>query len=102
MAKKPDDPIRRFQRRSIAARRIGERTCSCGENRPEALITGSRPTICSACRRKQLGHTTFDNHHPAGSANHPATVPVPANDHQTLTDAQYDWPKPTWEIEKVV
>jgi hypothetical protein len=97
MPKKPDDPIRRFQRQSIAARRVGGQSCRCGEIRPEALITCDRPTICAACRRKQLGQSTSDNHHPAGSANHSATVPIPVNDHQTLTDAQYDWPKNTWE-----
>lgn len=100
MPKKPDDPIRRCQRKSIAARRMAGRSCRCGESRPEALIAGSRPTICAACRRKRLGHTTLDNHHPAGSANHPAAVPIPVNDHQTLTDAQYDWPKNTWENRK--
>jgi hypothetical protein len=39
----------------------------------------------------------LDEHHPAGRANHPAKVPILVNDHQTLTDAQYDWPKKTWE-----
>src|ERR1700687_562786 len=97
MPKKPHDPIRRYQRKSIAGRRMAGRFCRCGESRPEALITGSRPTICSACRRKQLSQTTLDKHHPAGIANHAATVPVPVNDHHTLTDAQYDWPKNTWE-----
>lgn len=97
MAKKPDDPIRRFQRKSTAARRTAGLSCSCGESRPEALIKGSTPTTCFACWRRRLGRTTLDAHHPAGSANHAATVPIPVNDHQTLTDAQYDWPRKTWE-----
>jgi hypothetical protein len=100
MPKRPEDPIRTCQRKSVAERRMAGKSCKCGESRPVALITGSKPTICSACRRKQLGYSTLDEHHPAGSANHVATVPIPVNDHQTLTDAQYDWPKKTWENRK--
>jgi hypothetical protein len=97
MPNRPEDPIRSYQRKSVAARRTAGRSCKCGESRPETLVNGSRPTICFACRRNQLGQTTLDEHHPAGSANHAATVPIPVNDHQTLTDAQYDWPRKTWE-----
>lgn len=42
--------------------------------------------------------TTMDNHHPAGEANDPTTIPVPVNDHRAeLNTAQADWPKETLE-----
>jgi hypothetical protein len=40
----------------------------------------------------------MDNHHPAGRANDPTTIPVPVNDHcAKLNPAQEDWPKETLE-----
>ena len=94
-----NDPISTYRRKVTAARRIGEgKRCACGEARPEALVTHSEPAVCAECRRKKKGQTIMDNHHPAGAANHPATVPVPANDHRAfLSDAQYNWPKATRE-----
>jgi hypothetical protein len=93
------DPIAAFQRQSSAARRIGQgKRCKwCGEHRPLALVPGSNPTTCASCERKKNGKSPFDRHHPAGRANHPATVSVPVNDHRArLSDAQYDWPDETW------
>jgi len=88
-----------FQRQSSAARRIGQdKKCKCGEDRPLALVAGSNPTTCASCSREKRGQSPFDEHHPAGRANHPATVPVWVNDHRArLTEAQYDWPEETWE-----
>jgi hypothetical protein len=38
----------------------------------------------------------MDNHHFAGKANNPLTVPVPVSDHWAeLSVAQQDWPKET-------
>jgi hypothetical protein len=38
----------------------------------------------------------MDNHHFAGRANNPITIPVPVNDHRAcLSAAQEDWPKMT-------
>ena len=92
------DPIGMYQRRATAARSIGQKQCACGEERPEALIPGSNPPICAACKRKQDGHSTNDNHHPAGAANDLTTIPVPVNDHRAeLSVAQYDWPAETLE-----
>lgn len=93
------DPIGAYQREATAARRIGAgKQCACGESRPEALITGSDPTICAECQRKRRGQTIMDDHHPAGEANSPATIPVPVNDHRAeLSVAQHDWPKQTRE-----
>jgi len=95
----PRDPIRTYQRKAAASRRVGsDRKCSCGETRPEALIAGSRPTICAACQRKKRGQSTVDAHHVAGKSNSTVTISVPANDHRAiLTPAQYDWPKKTRE-----
>jgi len=98
MPKRPEDPIRTYQRKSVAARRLAGQSCKCGESRPEALVAGSAPTICAACARKQRGQSPFDWHHPAASANNSAKIRIPVNDHRAdLTDAQYDWPKETWE-----
>jgi hypothetical protein len=96
----PRDPEAAHVRHTIARRRIGRKRCaSCGENRPETLIAGSKPMICAACQRKQQGKPSQDDHHPAGVANDPTTtIPVPVNDHQAeLSTAQQDWPKETRE-----
>jgi len=40
----------------------------------------------------------MDNHHPAGEANDPTTIPAPVNDHRAeLNTAQADWPEKTLE-----
>ena len=98
--KPPRDPIAAFERETRAARRVGHgsRCHLCGEDRPLALIPGSKPTICAACQRKKLGHSLLDNHHPAGEANDPTTTSIPVNDHRAiLSPQQYDWPQETWE-----
>ena len=38
---------------------------------------------------------TTQRHHPAGRANSPRTVEVPANEHRALSEAQYEWPPRT-------
>ncbi len=93
------NPVAAYGRKAIAERRVGNNSqCACGENRPEALIPQSKPTICAACKRIANGQSTWDRHHPAGKANNPATIPVPVNDHRTwLSVAQHDWPKETRE-----
>ena len=93
------DPIKAYERRATAARRVGAGArCACGEAHPEALIAGSDPVTCAACDRKGHGKTPLDNHHVAGRANSPITIPVPVNDHRAiLSSAQYDWPKNTLE-----
>lgn len=93
------DPIRRYKRRSVAARSFKENdTCACGESRPEALVRGRRPPICTQCLREEQGKPIQDKHHPAGRANNPTTIEIPANDHRAeLNPVQYDWPKKTRE-----
>ena len=97
--KPPRDPIAAFERESRAARQVGQgNQCHlCGESRPLALIPGSKPTICANCQRVKLGRSSLDNHHPAGEANDPTTIPIPANDHRAiLSPQQYEWPRETW------
>lgn len=92
------DPIGAYRRGVTAQRVIGARKCACGETRPDALIAESEPTTCAECKRKSEGRSTFDDHHPAGKANDPTTIPVPVNDHRAdLSVAQRDWPKETLE-----
>jgi hypothetical protein len=98
MMNRSRDPIAQFKRQSVAERSMEGQSCECGESRPLALVFGSSPTICLNCLRVKHGKSMFDYHHPAGRANNPLTVPIPANDHAAvLTEAQYDWPKNTWE-----
>jgi len=53
---------------------------------------------CEECDRRKNGHTIFDNHHVAGRANHPLTIPIRANDHNAvLSEAQRSWPRETLE-----
>jgi hypothetical protein len=91
------DPIHAHARKVRAARRIGEgQKCRCGEARSEALLPGSTPTTCTECDRRRCGKSTEDQHHVAGKANDPTTIPVPANDHRArLSVDQCDWPKET-------
>lgn len=93
------DPIKTYQRKEIAARRIGrDAKCACGENRPEALIRTNNSITCAACKRRAHGKTTTDDHHFAAKANSAETIAVPVNDHRAvLSTAQYEWPKETLE-----
>ncbi len=93
------DPSEAYRREVTAARRVGaDKKCACGEGRPWALIPQSNPTVCAECQRKRKGQKTTDDHHVAGEANHPATIPTPVNDHRArLTADQCDWPKQTRE-----
>ncbi len=91
------DPIRTYQRKAAATRRVGKNNrCACGETRVAALIPGKG--LCAECNRKMKNQSTLDNHHVAGRRNSPVTVRVPVNDHRAiLSEAQYDWPKATLE-----
>jgi hypothetical protein len=61
-----------------------------------ALIAGSNPTTCVACQRSAKGRIAIDQHHFAGGANNPTTIPIPVNDHRAiLSVAQAEWPKST-------
>jgi hypothetical protein len=93
----PRDVTNEYRRKTVAARRAGlDAACSCGENRPEALVPGMKPPTCAKCQRIKAGHTTRDDHHSFGRANSPITISVPVNDHRArLSVDQMDWPKST-------
>ncbi len=93
------DPINAHRRTARAQRRVGaDARCACGETRPEAFVAPPALRQCAACARTAKGHTTIDQHHVAGRANHPLTVPVPVNDHRAdLSSSQDDWPTSTRE-----
>jgi hypothetical protein len=101
MGRKPPirDPIPSYKRKVAAMLRAGkDARCACGESRPEALVPGSDPVICTECDRVRRGKNTKDQHHVAGKANDPTTIPVPVNDHRAdLSVAQQDWPRATLE-----
>lgn len=93
-----DNPIAHARRRSIASRRIGiGRACKCGVAKPFALIAAPKAVTCIECYRRERGYSMYDKHHPAGRANHRLTIPIPANDHADLSEAQRSWPKTTLE-----
>jgi hypothetical protein len=81
-------------------------TCQlCGESDVRALrqVELSSPadeniqvTLCASCHVQLQGRRITEEHHPAGRANDPFTVPIPATEHAVLTDWQYDWPRETW------
>jgi len=89
------DPSAAFVREAIARRRIGDKKCECGEMRPQAF-SGHKSKVCAECERERHGQRKTDNHHVAGQANNPATIPVMTNDHRAqLSVDQHDWPKLT-------
>lgn len=54
--------------------------------------------ICARCMRVKEGRSPYDNHHVAGKANHPSTIPIDVNDHRAVfSEDQYEWPKETLE-----
>lgn len=87
--------------------RLGDdTTCQfCGETDVRGLrqVTLDFPTegqstvtLCASCHVQLQGKRPTEAHHPAGRANDPFTVPIPATEHAILSDAQYDWPQATW------
>src|SRR4051812_38976733 len=95
------DPIAAYVRKAAADRTTGHRQCVCGEKRPWALIRNGNFFICAECDRRQERKSVLDDHHPAGKANNPITIPTPVNDHRSeLSVAQYDWPRLTRENPK--
>ncbi len=92
------DPRGAYRRQVTASRRLGSKQCACGEARPQALIAHGDQTICAECERKQQGKATSDQHHAAGAANDPMTIPIPVNDHRAdLSVSQNGWPKDALE-----
>ncbi|MDP9358392.1 MAG: hypothetical protein M3R02_24510 [Chloroflexota bacterium] len=87
--------------------RLGEdHNCRlCGEedvrglHRVELIDSTGIPitvTLCASCHVQLRGKQPTELHHPAGRANDPFTVPIPATEHAILSDWQHDWPRATW------
>jgi len=81
-------------RRAQRERRLGPnaRCKTCGEADSAALVTRD---LCYGCKTVAAGGSGFELHHPAGKANDPFTVRIPANDHRVLSDWQVDVPPQT-------
>jgi hypothetical protein len=94
------DPIATHRRKKAAAIRtgVGKKCTECPENRPEALIPNSNPTICAKHKRIKERKSHVDQHHVAGKANDSLTIPVDVNDHRAeLSVAQQNWEQPILE-----
>src|ERR1700676_1195134 len=91
------DPSVALIRDAVAQRRIGAKKCGCGETRPQ-VFASRNSKLCAKCERKKRGHKTTDDHHVAGKANAPITIPVDGNDHRARLSAdQREWAKETRE-----
>ena len=66
-----------------------KRSClGCGR------LTVSRSQVCRECTALRHGSSPIEKHHVLGRLNDPATVGLPANDHEDLSAMQEYWPKP--------
>jgi hypothetical protein len=98
MPRQSNDPIKTGTRKAKARRRngVGAACTNCGESRPQALVTRSRPKLCYQCYEQIRGRKPTEPHHWAGHANSTVTVRVPSNDHRAmLSEAQREWPPTT-------
>lgn len=62
----------------------------------DATGTPITVTLCAGCHVQLQGKRSTEDHHPAGRANDPFTIPIPATEHAILSDWQHDWPRATW------
>lgn len=85
----------RYENRLTQLGTRAPRCSECGEADPFAL-TGFNPTIvCYECQCIARGRPWVEQQHPAGKANHDATVAIPGNDHRIIDDRKHDWPRDT-------
>jgi hypothetical protein len=86
-----DAMLREDQRR----RRFGEdaRCSACGYPDSEAFQPDGTGALCRDCALLRAGKTALEKHHPLGKANDKETVPMLANIHAAMTEAQRDWPE---------
>ena len=89
--------LNRAIRRAIKGIRLGkDAECEeCGERDILTLQLAGGHILCAECRLTQSGKSGVERHHPPGRRNDPFAVPLPANDHAILSDAQQDWPSET-------
>lgn len=92
----PDESLGRAVRRARRQLRLGDGShCECGQGNPVLLRRTPAGIECADCQaRRRTGHNT-ERHHPAGRANSEFAVPINADTHALLTDAQHDWPRDT-------
>jgi hypothetical protein len=97
MQRRSNDPVGTYLRAAKTVRRTGAKRCvTCGT--PHAIVAKANPPVCARCHAIQTGRSPYEEHHPAGDINHPATVLVPIEAHRSqLTPAMYAWPKETRE-----
>ena len=89
--------LRRAVRHASKVDRLGaDASCEvCGERDVRVLRKVGARVLCANCHKKLQGQRPFEQHHIAGRKNSDATIPLPANLHSILSDAQYDWPSIT-------
>lgn len=85
-----DRAAREARRRRVLGAGTGCPRCSWEEL--PALTKDANGVLCYECRCAEPGRATVEQHHHAGRANDPATVPVPGNLHRELSERQHDWP----------
>jgi hypothetical protein len=88
----------RDARREARLRQLGTRTPSCTtcpESDPFALTQTPDGLHCYECQALATGRSWTERQHPAGRRNHPATVPIPGNDHRVVDDHKHEWPRET-------
>jgi hypothetical protein len=88
----------RDARREARLRQLGTRTpncATCPETDPFALTQTPDGLRCYECQALAAGRPWTERQHPAGRRNHPATVPIPGNDHRVVDDLKNDWPRDT-------
>jgi len=88
--------LNRVKRETAKRARLGQQAkcASCGANDLRVLQSATI-VLCAECRLLRQSKQATERHHPAGRHNDPAAFGLPANDHATLSDAQYDWPPET-------
>ena len=89
--------LRRAVRHAKKANRLGPvpKCKICGEHDIRVLHKVGRINMCADCHNEIQGESPFEHHHIAGRHNDSFTIPLSANDHAILSDAQYDWPRET-------
>lgn len=93
-----EDQVERL--REARLRALGTRSprcivTGCKETDPFAL-TGAAPDIlCREHRADEQGRSWTEDHHVAGQRNDPLTIPLPANDHGSVSARQSLWDRET-------
>jgi len=89
--------LNRAIRHARKANRLGpDAKCTeCGEHDIRVLRKVGKIILCDECENEIQGRPRLERHHLAGRRNDHFNIPVPANVHVILSDAQNDWPRET-------